>query len=85
MPKKTQLKFSDFQKAVKKHLRNNFPKHNIVPKRGSGIRYEVFENEGDTAPSKMWVVHRDKYIHKGDLNKTLNELEITWEDLIALL
>jgi hypothetical protein len=85
VPKRIQLKFSDFQKAVKKYLDNNFPKYNVVSKPGSGIRYEIFKKEEDTVPFLMWVVHRDEYVHKRDLTKTLNNLEIAFEDLTDLL
>lgn len=84
MTKRNQIKFRDFKRAVEKYIRKNFFDYNIVQKSGSGIRYELF-NKGDKAPSKMWVVHEDEHVHKGDLKKTCNNLGIEIDDLIGLV
>ena len=85
MPKKHQIKFTDFLKVTAKYIEHSFPKHNIVPKKGSGIRFELFENDRDATPSKMWVVHRDKFVHKGDLKKTCLNLGLTEEEFLGLI
>jgi len=85
MVKKNQIKFSVFLKTIKRYIDENFPKFNIINKPGSGIRFEIFNKEEDSVPSEMFVVHRDKFVHKGDLKKTSEKLGIKLEDLIDLI
>ncbi len=66
MAKKNQILFKDFRKAVAYYMQRHFAKHNIVLKSGSAVRYEIFSSTSDSVPSKMWVAHKDKYVHKGD-------------------
>ena len=52
---------------------------------GSTIRFEVFENEDDEVPIDLWVAHRDKYVHKGDLKKVCDRFDITANDFAKLV
>lgn len=85
MSKKNQIKFKNFEKAVAKYLQRHFDKYHITEKRGSGIRYEIFSNSQSFIPLKMWVVHKDDYIHKGDLKKTCENLNISIDDFMKLV
>ena len=77
MPKKNQIKWNDFLKATEKLIESKYPKYKIVQKRGSGIRFEVFENEDDDVPIEMWVAHKDKYVGNWDLKKVCERFGIT--------
>lgn len=85
MPKETQIKFKDFLKAVETYANNNFGKLNIIQKRGSGIRFELFNNENDNIPSEMWVVHEAKYVYTDDLKKACDKLGITKDEFEKIL
>jgi len=76
MPKKTQIKFKDFIKAVEKIADENFHSSNFINKSGSGIRIELFE-KGNNIPCSMMVFHRDKYVHMGDLEKACKNLKVS--------
>ena len=80
MPKETQIKFKDFLKVVKTCANKKFAKFNIIQKRGSAIRFELFNNKNDEVPSKMWVVHESKYVYTDDLKKACDNLEVTKEE-----
>jgi hypothetical protein len=84
MAKKNQIKFRDFDRALRKYIRNHFYDCKITQKPGSGIRYELF-NKGDSIPFKMWVIHEDEFVHKGDLQKTCDNLGIKIDDFIDLI
>ncbi len=84
MPKKNQIKFKDFIKAVEKIANENFYSHNLVNKPGSGIRIELFE-KGDKVPCSMIVFHRDKYVHKGDLEKACKALRVSVDFLLKVI
>lgn len=84
----TNIYFSDYLKAVPilairrgyflKSYRND----------GSAIRFELFKNETDTVPEKMWVVHEDlkeKKIYSDDLKKACKELGVTKQDFEDLI
>lgn len=82
MPKKHQIKFNDIIKALKKKEFKN-GKLYIQQKRGTGIRCEYFNHNNKTKiPNEMWVMHESKYIHKGDLKKIENKLNISIEKLL---
>lgn len=85
MPKKNQIKFRDFQYVVAHYMQQHFFGHRVVQKKGSGIRYEIFYSQADNFPNKMWVVHEEKYVHKGDLTKTCQNLGITLKEFMELV
>lgn len=85
MPKKNQIKWRIFQKVVRKQLKVKFAKYEITEKKGSGIRYEAFSSVAAKKPSEMWVVHRDEFVHKGDLKKTCDHLGITTDEFLDLI
>jgi len=82
--KKNQIKFKDFLKAIEVAC-CKFETYNFINKPGSGIRIELFKNKKDLQPFKMWVVHREKYVHKGDLEKTIFNLEISESDFLKII
>jgi hypothetical protein len=85
VPKKNQIKFKEFHKAVVKLMGLNFADYKITQKSGSGIRYEYFANQNQGSPTKMWVMHQDKYVHKGDLKKACGKLKISVDDFIKFM
>lgn len=56
MSKRSQIKFGKFIMAIEKCADKYFKKCNIIPKSGSARRIELFEEEDDEVPCKMWVV-----------------------------
>ena len=45
----------------------------------------MFCKEGDLAPCKMWVAHEDKYVWSDDFKKACFNLEVTKEELQAVV
>lgn len=84
MPKKTQIKFKDFAKGVKRVADENFYSHDIMNKTGSGIKLELFEKD-NKIPCVMIVFHRDKYVHMGDLEKACKALRISVDSFLKVI
>gem|GEM_PF-5744910 len=85
MPEKNQIKFKDFHKAVERYMGLNFAYYKIIQKSGSGIRYEYFLNKDQNYPTEMWVMHQDKYVHKGDLKKSCQKLRMSVDDFLKFM
>lgn len=84
----TDIDFKDYLKAVpilairRGYLLKSFRKD------GSAIRFELFRNETDTVPEKMWVVHESQKIRRifsDDLKKACKELGVTKKDFDDLI
>ncbi|MFH1183348.1 MAG: hypothetical protein V1690_03740 [Candidatus Moraniibacteriota bacterium] len=85
MPKKNQIRFKDFHKAIVRFMRSSFADYKITQKSGSGIRYEYFLSKNQKSPIEMWVMHEDKYVHKGDLKKTCQKLKISVDEFMKFM
>lgn len=83
MPKQTQIEFKTVVKCIKKCAVAKFANFKMIQKSGSGIRFELFENETDEVPAAMWVMHESKYIYTDDLKKACENLKVTQEELLA--
>ena len=59
-----------------------YEKYQIINKRGSGRRIELFKKKNDEIPCVFWVVHEDKYIWSGDLKKACFHLGINKKEFI---
>ncbi len=84
----TNIDFKDYLRAVpilairRGYILKSFRKN------GSVIRFELFKNETDDKPEKMWVVHEDlkeKKIYSDDLKKACKELGVTKKDFDNLI
>lgn len=84
----TNIDFKDYLKAVpilairRGYLLKSYRKD------GSAIRFELFKNETDAVPERMWVVHedlREKKIYSDDLKKACKELGVTKKDFENLI
>ncbi|MFZ3054690.1 MAG: hypothetical protein WA091_01790, partial [Minisyncoccales bacterium] len=59
MAKKNQIKFKYFIKGLELIASKNFYNYNLIQKRGSGRRLELFKEKGDKIPCAMNVFHED--------------------------
>jgi len=66
-------------------MRSRFADYKITQKSGSGVRYEYFVSKDQKSPTEMWVMHEDKYVHKGDLKKACQKLGISPNDFIKFM
>lgn len=81
MPIQTQIKFKDFLKAVIKHGNQKFGKLKKVNKSGSARRFDLYKDENDDVPFRMWSVHESEYVYSDDFKKTYEGLGITKDEL----
>ena len=82
MPKPTKFKFKDFIRTIWFCGNTRFGRCEIVPKRGSARRIELFKKENDQVPFDMFTVHEDKYVWSGDFKKAYTHLGITKQEFI---
>lgn len=85
MSVETNIKFKDFMRAVEETASKLFWDYNIIEKRGSGIRIELFQNKTDKKPTKMWVVHKSKRVYSGDFKKAYSNLGLTKTEFLAII
>lgn len=69
-------------KAIRFCGNTRFGKCNIVSKRGSASRIELFKKKNDQKPFDMFTVHKDKYVWSGDFKKAYTHLGITRQEFI---
>lgn len=85
MPKQTRIKFKVFMKAIERCAAQRFGKCNIIPKRGSARRIELFRQKTDKNPIEMWVVHQNKYVYTWDFKKAYTKLGITKQEFLDII
>ena len=85
MPKQTQIEFRDFLKAIKICADKKFGNFNIIEKRGSGIRIELFKNKDDKSHCDMWTVHRDRYVWSKDFKKAYTKLGVNKKEFLDII
>ncbi len=85
MPRQTQIKFKDFIKAIEKCAGQRFSKCNIISKKGSARRIELFRKTNDSIPCEMWVVHEDRYVYTKDFKKAYTKLGISEQAFLKIV
>lgn len=84
MIKKSQIKFKDFIRGIGIIVKKKCYECKFIEKRGSGIRIEFFENN-EKIPFAINVFHKDRYVHRGDLEKACKTLKIKIDDFIKTI
>jgi len=85
MVRETQIRWRDFIKAIEKCANQRFEKCDIIPRRGSKRRIELFRKETDEKPYTFWVVHEDRYVYSKDLKKACNHLEVSKKEFSEII